>query len=201
MKLYALIALALGSMTTLPTSLSNLSEFLQLGISVRQAPSEYELKASLLFKFIPFIEWPEIASKNSTLNIGVVGKNPFGRTLDSLDGYKLGTYTIRIEYFNTSAHTDQFKKCQILYLATFESAENRILEVIAGQPILSIADSEGFAERGGVIEFVKKRSRITFEINHASATKAGLNLCSQLLRLAEIVYGDDNSKMRRNPNG
>lgn len=201
MKLYALISIALGSITTLPTNFSNLPNLLSLGIVARNAPSEYELKASLLFKFIPFIEWPESASKNSTLKIGIVGKNPFGRSLDSIDGYKLGTYTIRIAYFNTAANTDQLKQCQILYLATFESAENRILAAIAGQPILSIADSEGFTERGGVIEFVKNRSRIAFEINHSSALKSGLNIRSQLLRLAEIVYGDNHSKERINPNG
>jgi hypothetical protein len=54
-------------------------------------------------------------------------------------------------------------------------------------PILTVSDAPGFVNRGGMIEFVLDSNRVRFEINLAAARAAGLNLSSELLRVATAV--------------
>src|SRR6202023_1542561 len=48
-----------------------------------QSAGEYELKATFLYKFAGFVEWPDALS-NGPLGIGVVGQDPFGPALDEV---------------------------------------------------------------------------------------------------------------------
>ena len=49
-----------------------------------QTSFEYELKASFLFRFTEFVEWPAgaFASREAPLRICIVGPDPFGDALD-----------------------------------------------------------------------------------------------------------------------
>jgi hypothetical protein len=52
---------------------------------------------------------------------------------------------------------------------------------------LLVGDSERFANRGGAIGFQIEDKKVHFEINPEAAKRAGLELSSQLLKLARIV--------------
>ena len=45
---------------------------------------EYQIKASILYRFLQFVEWPESAFTQNPgeLVVGVLGKDPFGAVLD-----------------------------------------------------------------------------------------------------------------------
>ena len=62
-----------------------------------------------------------------------------------------------------------------------------ILDAIAEQPILTVADMPRFARTGGIIALKVVDNRFRLEINTGVADKAGLKLSSKLLRLAETV--------------
>ena len=62
-----------------------------------------------------------------------------------------------------------------------------ILQHVQGRPILTVGDSEGFCEAGGVINLVRKERHVQFQINSDAARRAGLKISSQLLKLATIV--------------
>jgi hypothetical protein len=49
----------------------------------------------------------------------------------------------------------------------------------------------GFLESGGAINFIIKDEKVCFEINNAAAKRAGLEIRSQLLRLAQRIISDD----------
>jgi len=51
---------------------------------------------------------------------------------------------------------------------------------------------EGFAQSGGVINFVTVEKKIRFEINLDAAERADLKISSKLLRLAQIVKDEGN---------
>jgi len=61
------------------------------------------------------------------------------------------------------------------------------MRVLKGQPILTVTDIDGAAERGVMIQFMIEHSRVRFRINPQAATDVQLNLSSKLLRVAEIV--------------
>jgi hypothetical protein len=86
-------------------------------------------------------------------------------------------------------------RCHVLFVGSLEPARlEQILSRASAQPTLTIGDAEGFARRGGMINFTRRGSRLGFEINRGPVRRAGLNLSSQLLKLAELVpdeSGDD----------
>jgi hypothetical protein len=55
--------------------------------------------------------------------------------------------------------------------------------------VLTVADFEGFAGRGGTIGFIRQDDRVGFEINEESAKKAGVKINAKLLYLGKSVHG------------
>ena len=53
-----------------------------------------------------------------------------------------------------------------------------------------MGETEGFAQRGGVINFTKVGDKIRFEINPEAAKRAQLKISSRLLRIATLVEGE-----------
>jgi len=58
---------------------------------------------------------------------------------------------------------------------------------VKGLPILTVGETPGFAERGGVIRFTLEDNRVRFEVNVDAAHQADLNISSRLLTLAKII--------------
>ena len=67
---------------------------------------------------------------------------------------------------------------------------SEVLAAAKGHPALVVGESEGFAKRGGAINFFTEDSKLRFEINPDAARSAGLKISSRLLRLAVLVRGD-----------
>ena len=59
---------------------------------------------------------------------------------------------------------------------------------LTGFPVLTVADFDAFARRGGAIELKMVRDRVRFDINASAASAAGLHVSSKLLALAVHVY-------------
>ncbi|RMG03991.1 MAG: YfiR family protein, partial [Nitrospirae bacterium] len=64
-----------------------------------------------------------------------------------------------------------------------------IIKALAGMPVFTVSDIKGFARGGGMVEFVKIKKRIGFEINKYAADSVGIKISSRLLILAQKVYG------------
>ena len=86
--------------------------------------------------------------------------------------------------------------CHILFISSSEKENLRPLsdqlrELSTQSGILTIADTEGFLELGGMINFapVKKSGsiKVDFEINRAAADQAGIRIQTGLLKLARKV--------------
>ena len=62
-----------------------------------------------------------------------------------------------------------------------------MLDVVNGRPALTVADSPGAAARGVALNLATDGSKINFEANLRVARGNGLNLNSNMLRLATEV--------------
>ena len=148
--------------------------------------SEYKLKAALIYKLTRFVEWPRENRTGGSFGICILGRDDFGSALDALESRKVDGLPIRIRRLVQSDAVDS--SCQILFVS--ESKRPllpRILASLKGRPILTIGDLDGFAEKGGMIEFVRGRQRIGFRINLQQADRAGLKIAAPLLELSTIV--------------
>ena len=75
----------------------------------------------------------------------------------------------------------------MLFLGLEEKFIGETLERLQGLPVLTVGDSEQFAQQGGMIGFSLQDNKVRFEINLGAAQQAGLKISSRLLTLAKKV--------------
>lgn len=144
---------------------------------------EYRLKAAIVHRFPQFVDWPASAlAGRDALEICVAEPNPLGDTLVELTaGELLNDRRIEIRYV---ADLD-IASCHVLFIPS--RASDKLLARAASLPILTIGETPGFLEEGGIINLRVVERKVRFEINARAAARAGLTLSSQLLRLASTV--------------
>jgi hypothetical protein len=149
--------------------------------------SEYAVKATYLYNFGRFAQWPpDAVAKSDSFPICVLGEDPFGGTLDSiLSGESIGGKPVIAK--RVLRVQDAFE-CRVLYISGSEGAH--LKEILAGLDktnILTVSDLPQFSQRGGIIQFVTVGNKVRFEVNLSSAQSAGLTLSSDLLKVAVAV--------------
>lgn len=147
--------------------------------------SEYEIKAALMHKFASYGEWPD-ESDRVAFRIGILGKDPFGADLSRvLDSKYVHEKKIVLVY---SEDPSELKSCQIVFISSSEKSRiDQVLAIFRDANILTIGDSQGFAETGGIIGFFEKNQEIHFEVNMATLKKSSLVLSASLLKAAKLI--------------
>lgn len=149
---------------------------------------ERAIKATYLWKFAPFVEWPASAFKSpdSPFVICIVGGNPFGNLLDeAVAGQHILGRPVSIRHLSGVSGNSG---CQILFDAG--SSEQTIaagLQAVRGTPVLTVTNSQDNGGPKGIINFVIDQGHVRFEINDATASASGLAISSKLLSLAVAV--------------
>lgn len=153
---------------------------------------EYQIKAAFLFNFGKFVEWPpsSFADASAPLRICVLGPDPFGEQLRNIVNEK--TVNGRKLVIDYVVDPSASRTCHILFIAS--SKKNRIgqiLEMLRGSTALTVGDTEGFVQRGGMINFVLVDNRVQFEVNRWAIEVAGLKISSKLLSVAKLVVNQE----------
>ena len=104
-----------------------------------------------------------------------------------VEGKSAGDKKIR---FKKITSVENIKGCKILFIGNSETGRlDQILETAKGSIILTVGDTTGFARRGVMINFYLENNKLRFEINPQAASRAGLWISSNLLKIAKIVTG------------
>jgi YfiR/HmsC-like len=149
---------------------------------------EYSIKAAFLYNFAKFVEWPEssFAAHPETHRFCVYGSELFSPAL--LKGLEKKVVQGRRVVVLHPALPQELAACQIVFLRRGDDARlPEVLGAIGGLPVLLVGEAEGFAQRGGMINFVVEQEHVHFEINRRAAASAGLEVSSRLLGLAKII--------------
>ncbi|MFT5525807.1 MAG: hypothetical protein ACI9G1_003670 [Pirellulaceae bacterium] len=155
-----------------------------------QSSKEYNLKLAFLYNFTKYVAYPATAFKtaDAPFVIGIVGTDPFGASLDRL-AKKRTAQRRSIEVMRLSS-SDDFSACHVLFVSrSLSSAKvEEIISASTNKPILLVGDDEGFARRGGVMNFyLKSNETIGMEINATAARERLLTVNAKLLSLARVV--------------
>ena len=155
---------------------------------------EYEVKAAFIYKFTKFVDWPAqaFADSREPFSICVLGRDPFGNILDQIFSGK--SVNGREPVIKRSDSIEELKGCHILFISS--SGKKRVAEIIGViqfPGILTIGDTDQFAQSGGVIGLHEQDKKIRIEINVEAAKRAGLTISSKLLILGKVV-GDNTSR-------
>lgn len=152
------------------------------------APTEHQVKAAFLYNFAKFVEWPAEAFSGpaAPLQLCVLGEDPFGSDLrDLVKGKIVGGRAVQVL---NPVNLEQSRTCHILFVSPSEKGGTRhIIEELSDRSVLIVGDSRGFAEQGGMINFVLENDRVRFEINVKAAERARLKISSRLLNVAKLV--------------
>jgi hypothetical protein len=154
---------------------------------------EYYRKAALFKVFGQYIQWPEhsgINDQSRPFVIGVIGKNPFGSILFkaySQMQYKIKNKHVEIRLIE-SIDDEALKGCNILFLSkTVKKELKEILKITSKKPILTIAETKGFTEKGVLFNLYVCKNKFCFEINTLALRESRLIVDSQVLSAANII--------------
>ena len=153
--------------------------------------SEYLIKAGFIFNFAKFVEWPPttFAQPDSPIVIGILGTDPFGTIIDHIvQDKKIGGRGFVVKRLKWGAEAKDLRECKILFVGASERAHiDELVQIVKFLPILTVGETPGFAEHGGVIRFVLEDNRVRFEVNVDAARQGGITISSRLLTLARII--------------
>ncbi|HEY1808299.1 MAG TPA: YfiR family protein [Acidobacteriaceae bacterium] len=152
-----------------------------------QRPSRDEVEAAYLYNFGKFVRWPA-ASGRGALVLCVAAPDSFTHALSSLaTGEQIDQRPLTVKTVNDPRAVEG---CSILYLGSSEPERvDTYLTAASGKPILTVGDTPDFLARGGTIQFVLMQDHIRFSVNLSAASRCGLGLSSELLKVAVSVTG------------
>jgi hypothetical protein len=153
-----------------------------------QSISEYQVKAAFLYNFARFVEWPKDAfpDARTPILLGIVGEDPFGGALEQT--VKGKTISGRELVLKRVPPQQDLKGFHLLFVSSSEARHlSQIMESVNGKGVLTVGETDGFTQAGGVINFTLVENKVRFEINTDAAERAGLKISSKLLSLAKIV--------------
>jgi hypothetical protein len=151
-------------------------------------PTEYHVKATYLYNFAQFVQWPPNASavQSDSFSICVLGQDPFHSILDAaLRGETIDGRSVVARRISTPREA---AICRILFITSSEDDRlKQILETLGQAGVLTVSDMPYFVQRGGMIQFTREGNRIRFAVNLTNAEVGGLTLSSELLKVAVTV--------------
>ncbi len=155
--------------------------------NLAEEASEYQVKAAFLYNFAKLTEWPagSFAGDQAPLTICVLGDNPFGNAFNAI---RSKTIKNRPAAVREIADVEAAGGCHVLFISSSEQPHiDAILGSLGKRNVLTVSDMKRFAASGGMIGFVMVDEKIRFEINTRASNRAGLNVSSQILKLAKHI--------------
>jgi TonB family protein len=148
-----------------------------------QSRDERAVRAAYIFNLIKLVEWP---GDNKEVVIGLLGDRETSEFLQKmLDGKSADSRAIHVMLFPSD---EELRKCNIVYVADEQRKVVRaILDKIADRPILSVGESDFFAQDGGMIALIEFGEQIQPQLNADAVQHAGIKISPRFVALAKIV--------------
>jgi hypothetical protein len=147
-----------------------------------QAVPEYAMKATYLYNFMVFAEWPsqEAHGAAESLQLCVFGPDNFGAALNGLEGKNVNGRKLVVQRASSLA---SLRKCHLLFVTEREAPNMAAIQNVLGEaPVLTVADSP--LASGAAILLSLDGRRLVFDVNLQRIKKAGITLSSKVLQLA-----------------
>jgi len=131
---------------------------LTLELAAQTSPyTPYQHKALYLFNFAKYTEWPKeaFAGDDAPFVLGILGKDPFGRDMEIINGKTVKGRKLVVKYFSALG---EVSGCQLLFIASSETNNlPQIFKALEKTSVLTIAEADGFLQASGMINLVTER--------------------------------------------
>lgn len=148
---------------------------------------EYKAKSIFIFSVCKFTTWPEDSNREASdpFIISVLGKLPHGSQIFIPKGKTIANRTIVLKSIKK---LEQINGSNVLFITSSENHRiQTILDYVGNKSILTVGDTEGYAQKGVIINFFIDNKQLRFEINPDSIKKAKLAIHSQLYTMGKVV--------------
>ena len=156
-----------------------------------QEITEAQLKAGYLYNFLLLAEWPEAraaAGASRGYIICVVGGDSVAAAFAPVLNRPVEGYPLRVERYPAQTGPEALRGCHIVALDPgLGDAAGAIVAGLRGLPVLTVGETPGFIDAGGMVGFLVRGAKLRFEINTAAAAAGGIRFRAKILRLAERV--------------
>lgn len=143
--------------------------------------TDAHIKAAYIFKIQDFVLWENKKKKF----VCIIGSDLVGFTLAQIQQSSPALQNTQILKKTGSS---SFDDCSVLFIGENQTENlGRILFSISEKNILTISDTKDFIEKGGMIGFINKDSKIKIEINLKNAKSRNIEISSKLLEISHRV--------------
>ena len=151
-----------------------------------QQLNEQQIKSAIIYNIARYVTWPATTLNNGqSFTVGIFGQGHNVSQWGGLQGKTVYGRKINVRRFTD---LDELANCQLVFIESSERKNVlRILAILKDYSVLTISEIEGFSHYGGMIALRVVNNRMTFEINLKSARASGLDISSNLLKLATEV--------------
>lgn len=147
---------------------------------------EHEIKATYLYNFAKFTEWP-VGKRpaGAPLIICIFGGDPFRGSLAKLTrGKSIETHPLAVQHLSS---LENVRNCDILFVSAMESKNfQKQRAALPLQSTLIVGETADFLENGGQIQFFIEESKVRFAVHLPAVEKAGLKIDARVLNIAKI---------------
>jgi hypothetical protein len=148
---------------------------------------EGAVKATFLIRFASFVQWPaeSFPDPADPVVICVARDRPFANLVEAAArNERIGARSVVVRQFDAPSAS---LGCHVLYVAYAPgSGIAETLNLVAGQPVLTVTDERHGSTRG-MVHFVLDAGRVRFRIDRDAVEAAGLNPSARLLNVALSV--------------
>ena len=146
---------------------------------------EYLFKSILMKKLADFVEWPS-SDASRPFVVGVLGKSPFGEYLGAV--YASRPIKGRRVRILPLSNVEEAAKVDLLFICASEKHRvQAILAALGNKEVLTLGDTEGFAQAGVMVNVRMREGSPFFELNLRSFQRARLSVNPHFVRIAREV--------------
>lgn len=146
---------------------------------------EHEIKATYLYNFAKFIDWPVGNFDKDPIYFCVMDKNSLKKSLELLTrGKSIKNRPLQVLFL---ASANEIKGCHVLYVS------NEIIKKFPDikkdlrlRDLLSVGEAPDFIDFGGQIQFYIENNNVSFEIDLSAIKRSGLKLDARVLNIAKV---------------
>ncbi len=156
-----------------------------LGLSFLAAPASYAnkkddaLKTSLLFQFAKYIDWEN--KIGGSFDICILGGDVDAAEMSKYSGKQISGENVNMRSVQSPDNTES---CEIVFISSEQTAGLDVAEIFKARSVLTVGEVDDFIDKGGMINFIRKGTRVKFEIARGPMESAGLRPKVALLKAA-----------------
>ena len=156
---------------------------------------ENAAKAAFVYTFAKFVQWPSTALDDSTTQVFSIchtGKSDITEQLLQLTGKTIREHPTAVSF---QEKVNDGSNCHLLFVGWVSDQEMAAITRLAAEKnILTVSDTDGFAEHGGMIGLFREGEKLRFKVNLDAVRNSSLIISSRMLNLAHLIEEESNTK-------